>query len=40
MRGLQIAVNQKIKKCKKCDNENLVTNFTTGPYFFIDLERL
>jgi len=32
MRGLQIAFNKKIKKCKRCDNENLITNFTTGPY--------
>jgi len=34
MRGLQIAVDQKIqelnKTCKRCDNENLITNFITG----------
>lgn len=44
MRGLQIAVDQRIqeinKKCKRCANENLITNFTTGPHLFIDFECL
>lgn len=44
IRGLQIAVNQRIeetnKKCKRCANENLITNFVRGPHLFIDLECL
>jgi len=44
MRGLQIAVDQKIqelnKTCKRYNNENVITNFITRPHLFIDLEYL